>query len=127
MKIMFTANQHPKPRAIGRALLACFGLGLLTAVARPVLATPPSGYVLNWSDEFNGPAGSAPNPATWNYDLGGGGHGNGELETYVQDTAHVKIVSDAAATDGLALDITATNDAGLYHSGRIKTKGNVTA
>ena len=38
---------------------------------------------LVWSDEFTGSAAqSAPNPANWTYDTGGGGWGNYELETY---------------------------------------------
>src|SRR5271154_6895837 len=38
---------------------------------------------LVWSDEFTGTAAqSAPNPANWTYDAGGGGWGNSELETY---------------------------------------------
>ena len=38
---------------------------------------------LVWSDEFSGAATqSAPNPANWTYDTGGGGWGNSELETY---------------------------------------------
>jgi uncharacterized protein (TIGR03437 family) len=40
------------------------------------------GWKLIWSDEFNGPQGSPPDPSEWNYDLGGGGWGNGEAETY---------------------------------------------
>ncbi|GAA0652332.1 glycoside hydrolase family 16 protein [Kutzneria viridogrisea] len=42
----------------------------------------PSAPKLSWSDEFSGAAGSAPNPAKWNYDTGGGGWGNQELEYY---------------------------------------------
>ena len=41
-----------------------------------------SGWTLFWSDEFNGAAGTLPNPANWAYDIGGGGWGNSELETY---------------------------------------------
>ncbi|MBV8438128.1 MAG: hypothetical protein JOY95_11500 [Silvibacterium sp.] len=38
---------------------------------------------LIWSDEFTGKtAQSAPNPANWTYDTGGGGWGNDELEIY---------------------------------------------
>ena len=33
-------------------------------------------------DDFDGPDGSAPDPAKWVYDLGGGGWGNNELQTY---------------------------------------------
>ena len=35
-----------------------------------------------WSDEFDGPPNSAPDPSKWTFDLGGGGWGNQELETY---------------------------------------------
>lgn len=48
-----------------------------------------SGWKLVWSDEFNGVAGSPPNPANWNFDLGGGGWGNGELETYTNSPNNV--------------------------------------
>src|SRR5260370_15023286 len=40
-------------------------------------------WMLAWSDEFNGPAGSAPSNADWNYASGNNnGWGNGELEVY---------------------------------------------
>lgn len=49
-------------------------------------------WQLVWSDEFDGPS-STPNPANWNYDTGGGGWGNNEIQyhtdrrenSYVQD------------------------------------------
>ncbi|MFD6953530.1 1,3-beta-glucanase, partial [Nocardiopsis sp. NPDC060348] len=34
---------------------------------------------LVWSDEFDGPAGTAPNPAHWNHETGDHGWGNNEL------------------------------------------------
>lgn len=34
------------------------------------------------SEEFNGPAGSSPNQGNWNFDTGGNGWGNEELESY---------------------------------------------
>jgi beta-glucanase (GH16 family) len=34
-----------------------------------------------WSENFNGRAGSPPNRARWNFDVGGGGWGNRELES----------------------------------------------
>jgi beta-glucanase (GH16 family) len=57
------------------AICAALGVGQCHA------ATPPA-WRLVWSDEFNGPANAPPDPAKWNYDLGGGGWGNGEQETY---------------------------------------------
>ena len=49
-------------------------------------APAQTAWQLVWSDEFNGAAGSAPDPTKWNYDLGGGGWGNGEAETYTNST-----------------------------------------
>jgi uncharacterized protein (TIGR03437 family) len=45
-------------------------------------APPTNGWQLFWSDEFNDAANTPPDPTKWNYDLGGGGWGNGEQETY---------------------------------------------
>ena len=77
----------------------------------------PTWQVL-WSDEFNGPAGAAPDPAHWTFDLGGGGWGNSELETYTNKTENV-------AQDGSGhLVITALKTgASSYTSARIKTQG----
>ncbi len=60
-------------------------------VQRALAQTPPaqSAWQLVWSDEFNGPAGTPPSASNWNYDLGGGGWGNGELETYTNSVNNV--------------------------------------
>jgi Glycosyl hydrolases family 16 len=42
-----------------------------------------------FQDEFDGPAGSPPDPARWGYDLGGGGWGNDELQVYTDARANV--------------------------------------
>ena len=60
---------------------------------------PATDWQLIWSDEFNHPAGTSPNPAIWQPEIGDGtlngipGWGNNELETYTDDPANV-------ATDG---------------------------
>jgi beta-glucanase (GH16 family) len=62
-------------------------------------ATDPSQWQLLWSDEFNNPAGTPPNPDVWGHEVGDGtvngipGWGNDELEYYTDST-------DNAATDG---------------------------
>ncbi len=43
--------------------------------------TAPEGYKLVWHDEFN--EGVSPNLDRWSYEVGGGGWGNNELQTYV--------------------------------------------
>lgn len=59
----------------------------------------PGDWSLAWSDEFNSPAGTAPDPTKWGYELGDGtvngipGWGNDELQYYTDST-------DNAATDG---------------------------
>jgi beta-glucanase (GH16 family) len=44
-------------------------------------AAPPY-WTLVWGDEFDGPAGTAPDATKWVYDLGASGWGNQELENY---------------------------------------------
>jgi beta-glucanase (GH16 family) len=41
-----------------------------------------SQWTLVWSDEFDGPDGSRPDPAKWKFEVGGNGWGNHELEYY---------------------------------------------
>lgn len=68
-----------------------------------------------WADEFF--QDGAPNPNNWNYDLGSGGWGNNELQTYTDNAENV-IVSNGS------LMITAKkNGTDNYTSARIKTQG----
>jgi beta-glucanase (GH16 family) len=46
---------------------------------------------LIWSDEFQGPAGTSPNPQNWNFDTGGGGWGNKELESYTSRPTNAEL------------------------------------
>jgi uncharacterized protein (TIGR03437 family) len=87
-----------------------------SAVAQP--APAQMSWKLVWSDEFNGPAGSQPNPTYWTYDLGTDCCGNDELETYTN-------AAENAHMDGLGhLDIHVENPSpGVYTSARIKTEG----
>ncbi|MUU77781.1 glycoside hydrolase family 16 protein [Winogradskyella endarachnes] len=72
-------------------------------------------YELVWSDEFE--IDGAPDPANWNYNLGAGGWGNQEVQTYT-DSAENVIVQDGV------LKITAKADGnGGYTSARIKSEG----
>jgi beta-glucanase (GH16 family) len=65
-------------------------------------ASPGAGWVLTWSDEFDGPAGSPPDPDTWGYDLGDGsdrglvGWGNQERQWYTDDPANVALDGNGA-------------------------------
>ncbi|MDR3687763.1 MAG: family 16 glycosylhydrolase [Fimbriimonas sp.] len=80
----------------------------------------PNGYTLFWSDEFNIGLGRRVDPAKWSYNLGATGWGNNELEDYTSSVANARIVADANATDGLALQIQAIQTSpGVYTSSRI--------
>jgi beta-glucanase (GH16 family) len=92
-------------------------MGALGTVAAVLAHATASAAVLTGSDEFNGPAGSAPNPAIWGYDLGGGGWGNNELQTYTNSTKN-------ASMDGKGhLAITAIKTSTGYTSARLTTNG----
>ncbi|HEX4115447.1 MAG TPA: glycoside hydrolase family 16 protein [Solirubrobacteraceae bacterium] len=106
---------------------------LVGMVAVPVMARPARKSIrahisatpahLVWSEEFDGPAGSGPDPNIWNFDTGGKGWGNEELESYTSRPQN-------AALDGKGdLDITAraesyTGSDGItrqYTSARLQT------
>ena len=67
---------------------------------RPTPTSDPASWPLAWSDEFDGPAGSPPDPATWGFDLGDGstvglvGWGNNERQTYTDSPDNVALDGD---------------------------------
>jgi len=54
-----------------------------------------------WSDEFDGPTGSAVDLSKWSFDIGGNGWGNNELETYTSRTANSELVGGQLAIRAL--------------------------
>ncbi|MFD2797000.1 family 16 glycosylhydrolase [Promicromonospora vindobonensis] len=91
-----------------------------TGPASSASDTSAAAAALTWSDEFDGPAGAAPNPANWNLETGAGGWGNNELQNYTSSRQN-------SALDGNGnLVITARQDGnGGYTSARMTTKGKV--
>lgn len=70
---------------------------------------------LVWADEFN--TSGTPNSSYWTYDLGAGGWGNNELQTYTKESTNVVV-------EGGVLKIIAKADgAGGYTSARLKSQG----
>jgi beta-glucanase (GH16 family) len=65
-------------------VFACFIL-----LASTLHAQSPN-WQLTWSDEFNAPNGSVPDPAKWVFVTGGEGFGNNELETYTNRPVNVQ-------------------------------------
>jgi beta-glucanase (GH16 family) len=71
------------------------------------------------AEDFTGSWGSPPNPAYWGYDLGGGGWGNNELQTYTSNRDNVRL-----SGTGL-LVIEARHSGTSYTSARVVTRGKV--
>ncbi|PZF59554.1 glycoside hydrolase family 16 protein [Curtobacterium sp. MCSS17_008] len=118
--------QHPLDRrrfltlGVGGAAAAAVAVG--SALDSTAASAATSGAVLLAADEFDGAAGSAPNPGIWRFDTGAGGWGNAELQTYTDSRRN-------SALDGAGnLVITARREAdGSYTSARLKTEGTFTA
>jgi hypothetical protein len=53
----------------------------------PGAAASPTDYTLKFSDEFN--TDGAPDPTKWGYDLGAGGWGNAEAQSYTNAADNV--------------------------------------
>jgi beta-glucanase (GH16 family) len=95
----------------------------------PIVTPGPVGTLV-WADDFDGPAGSPPDPAKWGHETGGRGFGNSELEYYTNSTSN-------AALDGngdLVITARRENPAGYrcwygscqYTSARLNTAGKFT-
>ncbi len=106
-------------------MTACQSTGQPVAAEETDPSAARPGWTLVWSDEFDGDAGTQPDPAKWVHDLGGGGWGNAELETYTDRPEN-------AAHDGeghmviTAREETFTGHDGIerpYTSARLKTQG----
>ena len=85
---------------------------------KPVEGAGGASYTYNnlvWEDDFN--TDGAADPTKWTYDLGAGGWGNQELQTYTSDSENAKV-------EGGSLIITAKADGnGGYTSARLKSQG----
>lgn len=112
---------------MGWMLLAVLGCAQVaepfTGVAQASDTTPR--WVLTFAEEGDGAKGQQPDAAKWNHDLGGGGWGNNELQSYTPGAAN-------AAYDGagrLVIQARRENHTGAdgierdYTSARIKSQG----
>lgn len=117
------------------AMLFCLGL-VPPAGAQTARAAPEPKWVLVWSDEFEGTAGSSVDAASWQIDSGDGcargncGWGNNEKEYYsgaaenlaLDGRGHLMIVARRAAAG-----LTCYYGPCRYTSGKITTRGKVEA
>ena len=87
---------------------------------------PGAGWTLTWSDEFNGPNGSAVDPTKWRYDTGGSGWGNNELEYYTSGTENAVVENGnlvITATQAGAGQYSCWYGPCQYTSARLNTSG----
>src|ERR1700693_576076 len=77
--------------AVSLSLLALAGDGASGLVRTVASSASSDGWTLVWADEFNVADGSAPDSTKWAFDLGGGGWGNKELESYTKRPENVQI------------------------------------
>ena len=105
-------------------LLMVLMVGALAAGQTNAATSGPSQWTLVWSDEFNGPNGSAVDASKWVTETGGNGWGNDELEYYTSRPQNayqqdgnlvIKVLQEKyTGSDGVTRN---------YTSARLKTLG----
>jgi beta-glucanase (GH16 family) len=95
---------------------------LIGLISTPLLCH--AGWQLAWSDEFNQPDGSSPNPANWGFDVGGGGWGNNQQEYDTSRTNNARIEGGQLVIEADQETYTGTDNVTRnYTSARMLTKG----
>jgi beta-glucanase (GH16 family) len=84
---------------------------------KPPQPPVPPALAQSWSDEFDGPLNSPPDPARWTYDTGAGGWGNQELQTYTSSAQNAHLDGQGH----LVVHVESTSSG--FTSARLKTKG----
>lgn len=91
----------------------------------------PAGWTLRWADEFDGPAGSLPDPDRWRFETGGWGWGNQELQYYAAGAEHASldgrgnlVIRTQEVADPEAADLPCWYGPCGYTSARLVTEGN---
>ncbi|GAB2515627.1 glycoside hydrolase family 16 protein [Nocardia heshunensis] len=115
--------------AIATALIVAVGCSSPSGPPAPTSSTAPGnpGWQLTFDDEFDGPAGSAPDPDRWQPDKGGTGWGNQELQYYTPDgntflDGRGHLVIEARAESGAGP--TCWYGSCRYSSGKLTTTGS---
>ncbi|MDR0401141.1 MAG: glycoside hydrolase family 16 protein [Treponema sp.] len=104
----------PRSIRIPLTLPVLLGMSVQLSGCGAASSAAPPGMKLVWADEFNG--GGAPDPDKWDFDLGGRGWGNNEIQHYTDSRSNSYV-------RGGSLHIAARNENGRWTSARLKTKG----
>src|SRR6266481_5791108 len=124
---LYCKSNSFRARTILAALSTVLFLGLLLITFPKANAGNPAVWSLVWSDEFDGPNGSAVDSGKWSFDIGGNGWGNNELETYTSRTANADLEGGTLVIN--ALKETLAGPDGItrnYTSARLLTKTKFT-
>ncbi len=91
-------------------------------------ATSTPNWTLTFSDDFDGAIQTAPNPATWSRDIGGGGWGNNELESYTDGNSNAFLDGMGNLVIEARKELTTGSDGNErpYSSARLLTQGKFT-
>ena len=81
---------EPKPTPIRKNPVTTPAPEEPTTKEAPAEPSPTMQRKLIWTDEFNGPAGASPG-SQWQFDTGGDGWGNEELESYTSRPANAQL------------------------------------
>jgi beta-glucanase (GH16 family) len=92
-----------------------------------VSANNVKGWRLTWSDEFDGSTGATPDSTKWSFDIGGGGWGNNELQTYTARSVNARVAGGSLAIRALNETFTGPDKITRnYTSARLLTKNKFT-
>ena len=105
-------------------LMGIIGLAIICESQTTPAPAQSTGWKLVWSDEFNGPNGSAVDSSKWVLETGGEGWGNEELEYYTDRTANVSVHDGNLVIKAVAEKYTGPDGVTRnYTSARLKTLG----
>lgn len=90
-------------------------LNLLVISYLPALAQSTDCFNLVWADEFE--VSGNPDPLQWNFETGGGGWGNNELQTYTSNS------ENSYVTNGTLKIVARKSESGQWTSARMVTSG----
>jgi beta-glucanase (GH16 family) len=106
--------------------LALPGCGSTKAPVVPAVTPPPgASWTLSWGDEFEGPAGATVDATKWTFDVGGGGWGNQELQSYTDQPRNAHLTETASRHRRAAREPTGPDRiAREFTSARLKTQAS---
>ncbi len=105
------------------SVLATVAITAFLAACPTLCAAKPPAWKLVWRDEFDGASGPAVDSSKWNFDVGGKGWGNNELETYTNRAVNAHLERGLLVITALKESFTGPDGATRnYSSARLLTR-----